>query len=53
VRSALPLFVEATSAVRFNYETTETFYTRHGDWFPILCAILAAASLVAAKFTRG
>ncbi len=53
VRSTLPLFVEATSSVRFNYETAQTFYTRHGDWFPMLCALLAAACLVAGEFARG
>jgi apolipoprotein N-acyltransferase len=52
VRSTLPLFVEATSSVRFNYETGQTFYTRHGDWFPVLCALLAAACLVAGKFAK-
>ena len=53
VRSTLPLFVEATSSARFNYETRQTFYTRYGDWFPILCALLAAACLVAGKLARG
>ena len=52
VRSTLPLFVEATSAVRFNYETAQTFYTRHGDWFPVLCGLLAAACLTAGKVAR-
>jgi len=52
VRSTLPLFVEAASAVRFNYETGQTFYTRHGEWFPVLCALLAAAWLVAGKLAR-
>ena len=52
VRSTLPLFVEATSSVRFNYETGQTFYTRHGDWFPVLCALLAAGCLAAGRFAR-
>jgi apolipoprotein N-acyltransferase len=52
VRSALPLFTEATSAVRFNYESGQTFYTRFGNWFPALCALLAAGCLVAGKFGR-
>ena len=51
VRSALPLFTEATASVHFNYETAQTFYTRHGDWFPILCALLAAACLVAGNLS--
>jgi apolipoprotein N-acyltransferase len=49
VRSALPLFTEATSAARFNYESGQTFYTRYGNWFPVLCALLAAACLAAGK----
>jgi apolipoprotein N-acyltransferase len=52
VRSALPLFVEATASVRFDYETGQTFYTRHGDWFAALCALLAAACLAAGKLAR-
>jgi apolipoprotein N-acyltransferase len=52
VRSALPLFTEATSAARFNYETTETFYTRYGNWFPVLCGLIAAGCLVAGKLAR-
>ena len=50
VRSTLPLFTEVTSSVRFNYETGQTFYTRHGDWFPVMCALLAAACLAAGRF---
>jgi apolipoprotein N-acyltransferase len=46
------LFTEVTSSVRFNYETGQTFYTRHGDWFPVMCALLAAACLVAGRFAR-
>ncbi|MGO9010064.1 MAG: apolipoprotein N-acyltransferase [Bryobacteraceae bacterium] len=53
VRSTVPLFVEATSIVHFNYESGETFYTRHGDWFAVLCAVLAAVGLAAGKFARG
>ena len=52
VRAALPLFTEVTSSVRFNYESAQTFYTRHGDWFAMLCALLAAASLAAGKLRR-
>jgi len=52
VRSTLPLFTEVTSSVRFNYETGQTFYTRHGEWFPVMCALLAAACLVAGRFAR-
>ncbi len=30
----------------YDLEETTTFYTRHGDWFAILCAIIAVAGLV-------
>ncbi|MGB9455655.1 MAG: apolipoprotein N-acyltransferase [Bryobacteraceae bacterium] len=53
VRSTLPLFVEATSIVHFNYETGETFYARHGDWFAWLCALLVVACLAARKLAHG
>jgi apolipoprotein N-acyltransferase len=52
VRSTLPLFVEATASSRFNYETNQTFYTRHGDWFPWLCGFLAVGCLAAGKLVR-
>ena len=52
VRFTLPLFTEATSRVNFNYETRQTFYTRHGDWFAVLCALLALAALAAGRFAR-
>ena len=52
VRATLPLFAEATSSVRFSYETGQTFYTRHGDWFAVLCALLAAGCLVTGKLAR-
>ena len=29
-----------------------TFYTRHGDWFAFLCAIILLAALVASLFTK-
>jgi apolipoprotein N-acyltransferase len=25
----------------FSLEQSTTFYTRHGDWFPLVCAIIA------------
>jgi len=41
-------YVAATSYTGFNYESEQTFYTRWGDWFPALCALLALAGLVTA-----
>ncbi len=46
LRGALPLFVQAASRTGFSYIRTQTFYTRYGDWFPILCGIAAAALLL-------
>jgi apolipoprotein N-acyltransferase len=40
VQSA-PRHVETSLLVRFNYISQETFYTRHGDLFAWLCAIIA------------
>jgi len=30
----------------YNLEQETTFYTRHGDWFPIVCAIIALLGLL-------
>jgi apolipoprotein N-acyltransferase len=46
LRGALPLYTEAASRTGFTYLQARTFYTRHGDWFPILCTLVAAALLV-------
>jgi apolipoprotein N-acyltransferase len=45
LRGTLPLYVEAASRTGFSYIRDLTFYTRYGDWFPILCALFAAVSL--------
>jgi apolipoprotein N-acyltransferase len=47
LRGKLPLYVEATSYTGFDYISEQTFYTRFGDWFSALCAILAAICLIA------
>jgi apolipoprotein N-acyltransferase len=49
LRGRLPLYVQATSYTGFNYESRKTIYTRFGDWFPLLCATLAIACLIAHK----
>jgi apolipoprotein N-acyltransferase len=43
----LPNYVESASRTGYSYVKETTFYTRHGDWFPILCAIWAAAIVAA------
>ena len=49
MRGTLPLYIEGTSYTGFNYIAKQTFYTRFGDWFPLLCATLTVACLVAQK----
>ena len=45
VRGTLPLYTQATSYTGFNYIADQTFYTRNGDWFVGLCAVVAAGCL--------
>jgi apolipoprotein N-acyltransferase len=51
LRGTLPLFVEAASRTGFTYIQERTFYTRYGDWFPVLCAVVAAGLLIATRFS--
>ena len=44
----LPEFQEASARVQFDYVSGETFYTRHGDWFVLLCALIAIAAVTSA-----
>jgi apolipoprotein N-acyltransferase len=39
----LPPFVQTASIMPYNYETTQTPYTRHGDWFAWSCFGLGLA----------
>ncbi len=48
VRGELPLYVEAASYTGFDYVHEQTFYTRHGDWFVLLCAGGVLAGLAGA-----
>ena len=49
LRGTLPLYVQATSYTGFNYISAQTAYTRYGDWFPLLCAVLAVMCLIAER----
>jgi apolipoprotein N-acyltransferase len=40
-----PRHVRAAFAFPFDYRSGTTFYTRHGDWFAWLCAVVCAALL--------
>jgi apolipoprotein N-acyltransferase len=44
----LPNYVESASRTGYSYVKETTFYTRHGDWFPLLCAIGSAGILACA-----
>jgi apolipoprotein N-acyltransferase len=35
----LPNYVESASHTGFSYVKETTFYTRHGDWFAVVCAV--------------
>jgi apolipoprotein N-acyltransferase len=43
--STLPNYVESASRTGYSYVKETTFYTRHGDWFPLLCALGGAGIL--------
>jgi apolipoprotein N-acyltransferase len=47
LRGTLPLYTEATSYTGFTYISERTLYTRFGNWFVLLCALLAVMGLVA------
>lgn len=48
VVQTLPEYQEASARMPYNYVSGQTFYTRFGDWFVLLCAVVAAAALAAA-----
>ncbi len=45
--AATPRKVRTTLAAPYALISGTTFYTRHGDWFAYLCAIISAGTLVA------
>jgi len=40
VRERMPPFTQTAAMMSFDYETAQTPYTRHGDWFAWLCFAL-------------
>ena len=40
-----PRHVREAFALPFGYETRHTFYTRYGDWFAYLCALVTVAGV--------
>lgn len=47
-----PRNLQFTLDAAFGVISGTTFYTRHGDWFPWLCAIISIAALIAAGVQR-
>jgi apolipoprotein N-acyltransferase len=47
-----PRHVRAAFAFPFDYRDDLTFYTRHGDWFAWICALVSAAMLVMSFLRR-
>jgi apolipoprotein N-acyltransferase len=45
VRGSLPPYVQGASRVGFTYIASQTLYTRWGDWFAILSALIAAGTV--------
>jgi apolipoprotein N-acyltransferase len=41
VRVLLPSYAQAAGPAEFNFLDHQTFYTRHGDWFALLCATVS------------
>ncbi len=41
-----PLYREAAGLMAFNYESSTTFYTRHGDWFLLVCVAVSALGFI-------
>jgi apolipoprotein N-acyltransferase len=44
----LPEFEEASARLSYGYVTGTTFYTRHGDWFVLLCVLGALGAVTSA-----
>jgi len=51
ITATIPRHIRTSVQVPFGFETDLTFYTRHGDWFAWLCA-LVTATLLLLGFTR-
>jgi len=41
-----PRFERTALQGEYNLENDTTFYTRHGDWFPMLCAVVALLGML-------
>jgi apolipoprotein N-acyltransferase len=48
ITATLPRHIRSSIDVHFAYRDGLTFYTRHGDWFAWLCAVVTIALLLSA-----
>ena len=48
VVAQIPRNTRAVLEAPYAFESGTTFYTRHGDWFPWLCAIISILTLILA-----
>jgi apolipoprotein N-acyltransferase len=48
----LPRKIRATLQAPYALTNVTTFYTRHGDWFAYLCAIISAGALITSLLLR-
>jgi apolipoprotein N-acyltransferase len=49
--AATPRKVRTTLAAPYSLRSGTTFYTRHGDWFAFLCAIISVGALVISRWS--
>ncbi len=52
VVASMPRHIRGAVEVPFSYRSRLTFYTRHGDWIGILCAILVVAVIAGGALGR-
>jgi len=48
----LPEYQESSARVQYGYVNDATFYTRHGDWFVLVCFLISAGTLLPAAVSR-
>jgi apolipoprotein N-acyltransferase len=46
ITATIPRHIRTSVQVPFGYENDLTFYTRHGDWFAWLCALVTSLLLL-------
>ena len=46
IMATMPRHIRGSLAVNFGYSNELTFYTKHGDWFAWLCALVTGVMVV-------